>query len=548
MSNWDINCGFLTDKRSLVMAKYGLVNFFAWRPHIDHLHFIYDALKKSSHKVSLLSCDGSLPTCYDREIKGGSRLQNCMKCTLGGVRSFASSTEVVSLKNFFDSTINHYELDCTSTAPTNMCLSSAATIHRLETDLEQAESAVIDTIAKLSQTTDIVFKSVCNWIKREKIERVICFNGRVDVTRAVIEACRSLGTPFSTHERSWFGPGIQLIYNDNCLSPEPINKINKDFCDVSLSRDQCIAAIRLIAERFGGQNKIEWRLYNPDRVAAKWPTITTRKRILVVPSSRNEFMGSDHYQNEWSANTEALSLLFGNNDISPSQVVVRGHPNWDENIGVSEGKRSNIHYTNWCSDNNIHYIDSSSSLSTYDLIKDADIVILNGGSSAVEAGVLGKHVVCIGNSWYRDAKFAQNFLSLSDLKEYKLIDWDLSRFQIISYTLRYIYNRLTRFPLFTDQIILKSSTEVLGKEINAWQIDQFFERRGNLVYDELADRDGSDERYFIHSLLNDFDGLLQFVLKFEHNNDSELADFMNKKNWWYRLLIGFIGSPSRGDR
>lgn len=40
------------------------------------------------------------------------------------------------------------------------------------------------------------------WIAREGLEGVICFNGRMEATRAICEAARDAGVPFVSVERT----------------------------------------------------------------------------------------------------------------------------------------------------------------------------------------------------------------------------------------------------------------------------------------------------------------------------------------------------------
>ncbi|MFB2762815.1 capsule biosynthesis protein [Marinobacter shengliensis] len=285
----------------------------------------------------------------------------------------------------------------------------------------------------------------------EGIEGVICFNGRMDLPRAVTFACEELGVPYITHERTWFGDGVQLIPNANCLSLVALGELVREFDEKPLTASQAAHAGKLIGERFLQRNSLEWRLYNKNPVPAPWPLNSSGKRVLVLPSSKNEFAGHDEWRTPWVDNTEALDDFFEVFNIDAGQVVLRCHPNWAENIGSVTGNRSLKLYTQWAAERGVHCIRSEEKASTYDLIQQADIVVLNGGSSSVEAGACGKQVVCLGPSTYQDAGFVHVFRSREELfSSSRALDLDPEL--VRRKTLRFLYVRSHRFPQFVPYV------------------------------------------------------------------------------------------------
>lgn len=420
----------------------GLVNMFSFRPHVEHLMFLGNLLEGDGHTVNYLTCDAQVSNCYPRAIKGTSKLAECPKCMLGGVRSFVASP-VQSLRGG-DATLARSVLD-------EIALSSSCTSNRTESEKDWNEPAVVAVRESLHAPVLLTYQSTVKWITTHQLEAVVCFNGRMDITRAITYACEQMGIPYVTHERTWFGDGLQLIPNANCLSLHALGEMVKEYDDKPLTQAQARLAGKLAGERFLQRNSMEWRLYNQNPEPAPWPLAGKGPRVLVLPSSKNEFAGHAEWKTEWVDNTQALDDFFEAFGIVPGQVVVRCHPNWAETIGQAHGDRSLSLYRDWTTARGIHCISSEQKASTYDLIQQADIVVMNGGSSAVEAGVCGKQVICLGPSTYQEAGFVRVFKSREALFQpgaLTPIDPDVT----IRKTLRFLYLRSHRFAQYVDYV------------------------------------------------------------------------------------------------
>lgn len=422
--------------------KIGMVNMFSFRPHVEHLMFLAKVLEGGGHTLKYLTCDSQVSNCYPREIKGTTKLSECPKCILGGVRSFVS-TSVDSLRGG-TATLARNQLD-------EIALSSSCTSNRTESEKEWNEPAVVAVRESLHAPVLLTYQSAIEWIGNNNLEAVICFNGRMDITRAITFACEQLGIPYITHERTWFGDGLQLVPNANCLSLRSLSDMVTAYDDKPLTHKQALLAGKLAGERFLQRNSLEWRLYNQNPEPAPWPLTASGPKVLVLPSSKNEFAGHAEWQTEWLDNTQALDDLFEAFDISPEQVVVRCHPNWAETIGRAHGDRSLALYRNWTQAKGIYCISSEQKASTYDLIQQADIVVLNGGSSAVEAGVCGKQVICLGPSTYQNAGFVRVFKSRDSLFHSDALT-PLEPDTVIRKTLRFLYLRAYRFAQYVEYV------------------------------------------------------------------------------------------------
>jgi len=423
--------------------RIGFVNLFSFRPHVEQLYYLSVLLKSAGHEVFFLTCDAGVSNCYPRAIKGSSRIKECTKCVIGGVRSYTGKS-VMSIRHTPANELPISVLD-------ELALSSSCTLTRTESEDEWLEPDVVRVRQSLYAPIASTYESARHWIEDNALEGVICFNGRMDMTRAVTYACEKLGVPFITHERPWFSQGLHLTPNANCLSLKAVGDMVAEFDDRPLTLRQARIAGKLIGQRFLQRNSLEWRLYNQNPEPAPWPLKASGARVLVLPSSKNEFAGHAEWSSPWIDNTRALDDFFEAFSIRPEQVVVRCHPNWAEKIGQVGGDRSLTLYKDWAQRRAIHCISSEQKASTYDLIQQADIVVLNGGSSAVEAGACGKQVICLGPSTYARAGFVRVFTDKASMyvpHARSNLDPEL----VMRKTLRFLYVRSHRHPQFVDYV------------------------------------------------------------------------------------------------
>jgi hypothetical protein len=438
--------------------RIGFANLFAYRPHVQHLKFLAEICQKDGHIIHYLTCDGELNACYTKLIrqKTGkfSRKIECAKCVMGGIRSYTNKS-VDSISAINTQMINSKNIDLQ-----NLSLSSAATILRVESDKELEGPDVVEIQNNLVSSIEKIYCATLNWIRAKNLDSIVVFNGRMDITAAVIRAAEDSKINYVTHERTWFGDGIRIIPNNNCLSIADIRRIANIYKNLPLTKDQSIFAAKLMAMRFKGINTLEWRLYNKNgKDLNEWPSGNlSGKNYLVIPSSRNEFMGNKEFKTSWKDNTTAIKDLVEIFGIKASEVVVRGHPNWSENIAKSTGKRSSEHYSSFCKKMGFTYIPSDSNVCTYSLIKQADVVITNGGSSTIEAATLGKPVICLTPSQFQDSGFITTYTSRKSMLEATDLFKKLPPETVTKLAMRHIYIAARRFPMFVDEVKAVSTT------------------------------------------------------------------------------------------
>ncbi len=440
--------------------RIGFATIYSWRPHVEHTWFLAQLVQRAGHEVRFLTCDGDLPDCYTRELREGSRLRECMQCRIGGIRSYTS--EGISSIGAFPIDGSLHEVNAKALA-----CSSASTLGRFESLEDYQHPDFESLVNKLAPPVQSAYSATREWIAFEKLDAVCVFNGRIDVTRAVFEAAKSMGIQVVSHERTWFGDGIQLLPGEHCLGLSNIWRMTEQWSDRALTRAQAHRAASLVARRFLKRNQTEWRAYNQSAVDEAWPARGGPRKFLILPSSTNEVWGHPDWTSGWQSPLEAFEAVIEKLELQPGEIVLRCHPNWSEKIGKKDGHLPEAYYSEWARQRGIHCIASHEVTSTMNLIAQCDALLVSVGSAALEAGVLGKPVISIAPSVYHRAGFTRNVQERSQLNN--LDPLNSSPFLRISeeqkrlvarQALRFAYTMVWRVPQYVDQVRAKTTTKI----------------------------------------------------------------------------------------
>lgn len=432
--------------------RIGFASIYSWRPHVEHLYYLANLVERAGHKTEFLTCDGDLPSCYTRELRNiRPDWQECLMCRVGGIRSYAGNN-VSSLGKFTPS-----DAEPPAEAAT-WALSSASTLGRFESDEDFSNSAFVDLAERLRPSVEKAFVAATSWIETRKIEALVVFNGRMDATRAIFEAAKKKGIPVVSLERTWFGDGLQLLPQENCLGLNSVNRLVAEWAEKPLTSVQAKRAASYIASRFLRRNQNEWRAYNVNAAIEPWPVENASQRILLIPGSRNEIWGHPDWNSGWDHPLDAYDAIIRHFRLSPKDLVLRCHPNWGEKIGKADGSLPEKVYTRWAEERGITAIPSTGTVSTLGLIEQADAIIIGAGSAALEAGALGKQIIGISPSNYQRADIREEATSINLLEQLTL--WrDLPQDEVHTRrntvrrrTLRFAYTITHRVPQYVEQV------------------------------------------------------------------------------------------------
>lgn len=515
--------------------RIGLSSIYSFRPHVEHMYYVATLLKRAGHEVYFLTCDASLTNCYSRSLKGKSKISECAKCMVGGIRSYPVDN-IQAIRSKERVSLSEIDLE-------NIATSSACTILRTESSEDLLANEFLELRNSFYEPCEVTYGNTIKWIREKNLEGVICFNGRMEVTRAITFACEKLGIPYLTQERTWFSHGLQFNANSNCLSLKDVSAINIEYRDKPLTRLQAESAAKLIAARFVRKNLNEWRAYNLNSENTSWPLKGKGGlKVLILPSSYNEFQGHPDWKNGWLSSTQAFDWALEKLNVKSSDIILRCHPNWAEKIGKKDGSKSQQYYIDWCKKAGIHYIESSETANTFDLIQECDVLLVNGSSAALEAGACGKKIICLGHSTYEDAGFA---LHITEEKNINLLDYfeNHDPVEVIRKTLRFAYSMFKRFPQYVDFVKAKTTTSYdYFDGADAEFIIKMLKNGKIEAYDDVFAKDTADEVKIIDLIIKK-----EWALLSEFEEASLKSELVIKRRFGLQWVDDFRNKLPKGD-
>lgn len=427
--------------------KIGFVNVVPWRPHHECATFMAKIMESMGHQVVLIQCSGSRSHCFQKLTN--QRLLECGYCQ---TRAIMHSLKFPGKTARISGTPSTAKTAQGVYAPS--VLSSAGSCRREELDnwhtLPTGKEAGPELLAIQDDYKNLVagFTAALN---QHRIDLLFVFNGRFHDVAAAIEAANQTNTPYVSYERSWFGKGLQLNTNSDCLSIEsPASRIQQQ----ALSNEELLECFDLVNSRIRGSLTGEWRNYGQGLVnhAPSELDAALRGKVLVVPSSRSEFLGHQDYEIYGQATSvERLTLFLHHYQIPADQVIVRAHPAWKTPIGSCARSKSDAVYREWCRKHRATYIPpDDASISTYQLMQGSKLCVFNGGSAAAEATLLGVPSVVLSPCAYMDVGFVTNLAGAPS-------DWPdalpvMTSAEDVVLMLRYIHYRYREQVTFFDAV------------------------------------------------------------------------------------------------
>lgn len=424
----------------------GVAQIYPWRPHGAQRDYLVQLAVEAGYAVSELVCSGSRVSCYDKQYQtlGWGGLEHCVKCRLGarkagdGVSAFKLDWSTKTL------TIDGEE---------GAMLSNRAALMRAELteDITQGPGAT-----GLLHAYRVGYHSTLRWIAECGVDLILLFNGRIDILRGVMDAARFAGVDFASYERSWFGNGLMLIPHENCLGLKLMQELGQsvgkmDLCQADITKAENV--VRRRVERLGSN---EWRDFQIGRSVKNSSTGNGTARpheVLVLPSSMYEVWGHPDWKTGWRDNFEAMEWLQARIGVPWARWTIRGHPIWHQRVGKSLGEHASRRYREFCAVRNIRYIEAGSSEHTSDLIDLSELVVINGGSSVIDAVWRGKPVISLSESAFRLSGICPTALSAAD--HIDMPDDATRRQQLI----RFIHGMNRLMPTFVDHLISVSPAE-----------------------------------------------------------------------------------------
>lgn len=374
----------------------GVVQIYPWRPHAFQRDYLLTLASDNGAETSELVCNGSLEKCYDKQYQtvGFGSVDHCVKCRLG------RSAKARSHRQF---AIDWSTKDIPVEGEEQAIISNRAALVRAEV----ASDVSPDIGGRgLLHAYRAGYHSAVKWIESCNVDLILLFNGRIDILKGVVDAATACGVDFMSYERSWFGDGLMLLPRENCLGLRHIHDMCRIVGDSELAEEDRVRAERIIAGRVHRTGSNEWRDFQKcgeGNYSDLISQIGKAPKVLVLPSSNYEIWGHSDWRVEWVDNFEAIDYLQSALDVPFEDFLIRGHPIWAQRVGVSFGNRADEHYRDYCARRGIRYVEPTSAIHTSTLIEASDLVVLNAGSSVMEAVWRGKPVISLAVSTYQTA-------------------------------------------------------------------------------------------------------------------------------------------------
>lgn len=462
--------------------KIGILNLFPLRPHVEYMSYLSDRLG-INHGIDVLSCYNDFETCHYKLVNGNNGLSSCIKCKLGSLPSYQSRNRITTIKSLPVASIHN------ATSPSkNEILNSLGSIFRIEESEILSQLVGTEDYVKLALAKAKMAKVTRSWVSSKNLDMVIVFNGRMDLMQSALAELTSMRIPVYTVESSNTDSGIRIQYGVSSVDHKSFEENLKYFMNFPLSRHQSLVAFSFLYNRLNGNNSYEWRLFKDNQSKQIVPE-ELRRYVLVLPSSMYEFHGLIDDACDWQTPLHGFDVLINHYRNMGYDIVFRFHPNWARKVGKYESNAQNI-YRKYCIQNNIKFFDSDSDISTRQLIKKSSLVLVNGGSSAIEACLMLKQVINIYPAKYNKAGFVDLFTFAKD--SILMVDNNVLQ-KRRHYCLRYLYFNMRIYPRLISYIKPITSLKYIYNYQNVLDLSDFdfkkeeAEKKYQKVSDEFED-------------------------------------------------------------
>lgn len=518
--------------------RIGLFSAYAFRPHVEHLAWLGRLAEASGHRVFAISCDGSVSSCYSRELLGRGRW-HCMACSLGGLRGFGTGA-VRSLRR-------SKAIDPCSRDFTGEVITSVRSMLRLEdpSEVETEEASALG--ARLAAAAAHMYGRLRREIEDANLDALLIFNGRMDLTRAAVRAAEDCGIAYASVERGAFDTGLRIFPYADCQALRHEHELQVAYASAPLARRQALAAAALASRRFLNRPVSEWRTYNQSRRHAEWPGQGSGPRVLVGPSSRYEMSGEPEREMAGDPR-DLIDEVVSQLGAAPGNVVVRGHPVWGERIGGRAADSSLRYYLPWAERRGYRFIRPEDPIDTLGLMLDSDVVVGTGGTIGFEASVLGRPTISLAPCFYSKGGAAIAAPSPSLASE--LQSTAQSPRRVARLGLRSLFTHLHRFTQYGDfarPLPQARGGEWLYRDGATFEaVEKSLETGSVAAWDaETAAGEGDEDSLLDMLLARDFESILR-----EASARSDVAGEWHplSRSWWAVPITVMRRSIPKGDR
>jgi hypothetical protein len=390
--------------------------FAIYSPHYEtELEIIQNHLEKGG-KVVVLSCFGQLITCmpnpkHDLNICAlcQSRFKSGIKWLVGTDISYESFYYLTEEQELMVQEIGRQkwrdidEIRSFRIEGVDIGLAAISSLVDIvrdsDPDIIKYQEIVVNNIVLGA----IVYYSIKNKLIEKKPDILLLFNGRFSMLRPALRAAQQLGIKTYVHERSGQIDRYSMTKN---TYPHDLIAIKKEIQKVYLLSELSEEHKKNIAfswfnERQAGIDQ-SWHSYTKNQIQNLLPKELDSNKINIVIfiSSEDEFVAIEEMVNPFYRNQNIAIEQFMDSiaEEDRCRIFLRVHPNLKyirntqtNGIAILSKKYSKL-----------QVIPADSLISSYALIKSADVIVTYGSTIGIEASYEGKLSVLMGRAIYED--------------------------------------------------------------------------------------------------------------------------------------------------
>lgn len=388
------------------------------------LELILDSVE-NKHDVTILHCGGVLESCFFHNVKTLANCYHCKTKFINNVEELNKKNKIVNIefledniklpldiKYDFDSIkeLKEYKID---NIDFGMAVASSLISTLREHNIDTRKNARLIKIY-LKSSLKIYFATK-NYLEKNRPDLVYIFNGRFSETRPIIRICKNMGINFYTHERGGSLNKYELFENTLPHDFDYItDEINKYWNRNDINKEKI--ANEWLEKRMGAIDT-SWYSFIKDQEKGSLPTNfeSNKENISIFNSSEDEFAAIDEkikmpiYDSQFEAIKKIVEHFKDNKDI---HFYLRVHPNLKNLKNTQTREINELKEYNF---SNLTIISSNDKVDTYKLISLSSKIITFGSTVGIEAVLLNKPSIMIGNALYEKLDCTYNPQNEKDL-------------------------------------------------------------------------------------------------------------------------------------
>jgi len=270
----------------------------------------------------------------------------------------------------------------------------------LSRDLDLEGILARSTLMKLLHTAQLLSAYWFDLLKEKEVTRVVLYNGRQNHNRPLLRVARLLGVEAEVMEFS--GPDARCVYQFHNCPPLDLNNlamlIDENWETVEGDREEIARQYFEFKRQGAAVNERSFVLGQTKGLLPEgWDP--EKRNIVIFNSSEDEFAaaGGEYDETLYPSQTEAVSRICDALDQEPDlRIYLRMHPNLSQvkwRFARQLREMGSLH-------SNVVVVPPESSISTYSMLAECDVVVSFGSTVGIEAAYWGKPSILVRRCVY----------------------------------------------------------------------------------------------------------------------------------------------------